>query len=118
MVMLVEGINAQRNKRVNDRPVPFFAEIRLEEQLERQGRTGSFTPRTIMRVTIRPKRHRDRRLSDIEDRMRRLVVSIRSYLMANEVEDANPPVAGTQRSAGFMTHVRSIMESCFGRHSR
>jgi hypothetical protein len=41
--------------------------------------------RTIFRVSVRPRRNRDRRRHDISDRANLLVQSLRSYLMAHEM---------------------------------
>lgn len=116
VVMRIEG-SVQQAKRANDRPVPFFVEIRLQEEIHVPPRGGASTPRTLMFVTIRPKRHRDRRLSDLDERMRRLVFSIRSYLMATELEGSQQIVTRDESSPGMFDRFCATLDHWFGRRS-
>jgi diguanylate cyclase (GGDEF)-like protein len=73
-------------RRRSDRPVPFIIDLQFEEQ-EMQGdeKRRGFTRVTMIRVTIRPRRQRDRRSQDVQERARHLLSALKSYLMAQEM---------------------------------
>ncbi|NUQ62126.1 MAG: diguanylate cyclase [Pirellulales bacterium] len=81
-----------RFRRRSDRPVAFSMDVRLqEEQMEqaaRQGGAGGSVSRTRIQVTITPKKNRDRRRGDVDERAREVLTSFRSYLMATQDEAA------------------------------
>ncbi|MBW3598237.1 MAG: hypothetical protein KY475_13320, partial [Planctomycetes bacterium] len=56
-----------------------FSEVCIEPEGKPQAAT-----RTLIRVVVRPRRNRDRRRRDAIDRARRLVSSVKSYLMAHD----------------------------------
>jgi len=90
-------------RRISDRPMSFCLDIRLEE--ERQGaeepEAGRDGPvRTKIHVAISPRRSRDRRRANITHRARQVLVSLRSYLMATELQ--SEPAPGVLRRVGRM----------------
>ena len=83
-------------RRASDRPVPFLVSLRFaEKRVEVDGRSGSKAARTLIRVVIRPTKNRDRRQSDVLERTRQLLVSLKSYFMAHEYRDEFPTEANT-----------------------
>ncbi|QDU97812.1 diguanylate cyclase [Lignipirellula cremea] len=84
----IEGHGQQQSRRNDDRPVPFSIELSFEEtEIPSPGRIGPMS-RTLILVSIRPIRHRDRRRSNALERARQLLSSLRSYLVA---QDYLPP---------------------------
>ncbi|MFT5525130.1 MAG: diguanylate cyclase (GGDEF)-like protein/PAS domain S-box-containing protein [Pirellulaceae bacterium] len=84
VALLVDGPNSRRN---TDRTVPFQVEIKFEEtHRSLSGRVAGIAVRTLARVVIQPKRNRDRRRRDVEERAMQILGSLRSYLMAQEVD--------------------------------
>ena len=76
-------------RRTNDRAVPFTVELDFPEEkpsssAKKRGQAAVAT-RTIIDVTIRPKRTRDRRRHEATERAREVLNSLRSYLMAREM---------------------------------
>jgi diguanylate cyclase (GGDEF)-like protein/PAS domain S-box-containing protein len=59
-----------------------FEERRVKTVSTREGAAGG--QRTLIHVTIRPKRNRDRRRSDAIQKARTIMASLQSYLMAQE----------------------------------
>ena len=80
-----------RMRRVGDRPVCFVLVLCFEEQQFKRDDESSpqeGVTHTRIHVTIHPRKNRDRRRTDVSDRARRMLVSLRSYLMAVEEEEA------------------------------
>jgi diguanylate cyclase (GGDEF)-like protein/PAS domain S-box-containing protein/putative nucleotidyltransferase with HDIG domain len=98
LVLKIEGHQAPGRRRVTDRPVPFIIEMRFEESSTApQNRTGAKLIRTIIHVTIRPQRSRDRRRRDVLERAQRLAASLKSYLIAQDHDvQTQPPAEGVQ----------------------
>ncbi|HET6883197.1 MAG TPA: diguanylate cyclase [Pirellulales bacterium] len=77
-------------RRMTDRPVRLVMELEfvdVEEERHRpseQRRYGN--ARTKIQVAITPRRNRDRRQAELQERSRQLLLSLRSYLMAAEHE--------------------------------
>jgi hypothetical protein len=65
--------------------VPFVIEVRLQESLVPQSQAGGRS-RTLVHVVIRPQRARDRRQRDALERARQLLISLKAYLVAQEVD--------------------------------
>jgi hypothetical protein len=85
LALKIEAHQTGGARRVTDRPVPFVIEMRFEEpspQDKNRGQ-GKMT-RTIIHVSIRPQRHRDRRRSDGLQRAQQLAASLKSYLVAQD----------------------------------
>jgi len=92
----------QMTRRNDDRPVPFSIELTFESVEIDTG--GASATRTLIDVSIRPVRHRDRRRSNALERARQLLASLRSYLVAqdylprsqgpqNDSESQQPPTS-------------------------
>ena len=94
--LLVEDSQRGRVRRSGDRPTTFCVEVNFDEQRiqkrgEGTGHARSFV-RTRIHVVIAPKKSRDRRSEEALQRAKEVLVSFRSYLMANQ-EDASGPGA-------------------------
>ena len=74
-----------------DRPSSFLVELVLEEINQPCAtNTAASNIRTVVQVTVRPKRQRDRRRNGADKRARQLFVGLKSYLMA---QDYTEPLA-------------------------
>jgi diguanylate cyclase (GGDEF)-like protein/PAS domain S-box-containing protein len=82
-------------RRSGDRPIPFLVELRFSEgdaeKLAADDAARKKTLRTHVYVAIRPKRDRDRRRSDAQERARLVMSSIKAYLMATEEPSRTEP---------------------------
>jgi hypothetical protein len=78
--------NPSQLRRRSDRSVVFELNVRFEEErlenAERYGTSIGGVSHTRIRVTISPRKNRDRRRGDVEQRAREVLASFRSYLMA------------------------------------
>jgi diguanylate cyclase (GGDEF)-like protein len=85
-------------RRGSDRPVWFLMELHFEQEFHTSGeRKGQFL-RTRIQVTAAPQKSRDRRRQDALERGELLLVSLRSYLMADiESVECAAPQPGTLR---------------------
>ena len=81
----IEGQKMPLLRRSSDRPVPFLVEIRLTEEGP-DAKTGNVgrQSRTRIYAAIRPRRGRDRRRADAQERAKLVMASIKSYLMATD----------------------------------
>jgi diguanylate cyclase (GGDEF)-like protein len=90
----MEDKQTSRFRRLTDRPVLFWIDLSFEEERLQKDRGGNgWSPdggatRTRIRVTVSPRRNRDRRRNDVLARAREVLASFRSYLMASEEESA------------------------------
>ncbi len=88
------------NRRTTDRPVMFMISLKLSQQhterVSNLGLTSGTFVETRVVVTIHPRRDRDRRREATIERARRLLGSLKSYLMAREDDgkSAAPAEAG------------------------
>jgi diguanylate cyclase (GGDEF)-like protein/PAS domain S-box-containing protein/putative nucleotidyltransferase with HDIG domain len=93
------------NKRASDRPVTFAIHLKLSQQhsertyVQGQGVASGQFIETRVHVQIRPRRDRDRRREATMERARRLLGSLKSYLMARE-DDGKTPEAPVAMAAG------------------
>ena len=87
LVLNIEG-GQDLLRRSADRPVPFVIEMRFDESAvpTKPGTAGKVV-RTVIHVTIRPQRSRDRR-RDLRERAQRLLASLKCYLIAQEHDPA------------------------------
>ena len=70
-------------RRCSDRSIPFLVELTLSEEHSADGEAGFGGPwRTLIHVAIQSPYRRDRRWRDVQNRAERVLVSLRSYLMA------------------------------------
>jgi diguanylate cyclase (GGDEF)-like protein/PAS domain S-box-containing protein len=76
------------NRRLNDRPVTFVIQLKLSQQHAERANTAGLAAGTYVEtrvdVQIRPRRDRDRRREATVEKARRLLGSLKSYLMARE----------------------------------
>jgi len=92
----IEDKPAGRFRRLTDRSLSFSVELAFEEQrLHKERRDGvrashGTTTRTKIRITVSPRRNRDRRCDDAMARAKDVLMSFRSYLMASEEESSLP----------------------------
>ena len=103
----VDGQKTPLLKRNTDRPVPLLVELSFaEERFEINNpriAPSSTSLRTKIQAIVRPTRDRDRRRSDIGDRARHVIASIKSYLMAEDSE-AELQEKLTRRSSHGLAH--------------
>jgi diguanylate cyclase (GGDEF)-like protein/PAS domain S-box-containing protein/putative nucleotidyltransferase with HDIG domain len=93
LVLTIEGHNGPNARRVSDRPVPFVIEMRFEDATrDQQNQAAHRLVRTIIHVTIRPQRNRDRRRRDLLERAQQLAASIKSYLVAQDHHPERLPI--------------------------
>jgi hypothetical protein len=87
--LTVMGANVSR--RSSDRPVAFQVQLKLSQQHAERANTQGFASgnyvETRVEVVIRPRRDRDRRREATVEKARRLLGSLKSYLMAREADD-------------------------------
>jgi diguanylate cyclase (GGDEF)-like protein len=92
------GCASGQMRRGADRPVWFLMELHFEQEFHTTGEKKGQFSRTRIHVTASPQKSRDRRRQDALDRGEQLLVSLRSYLMADVEEMPNsPPQPGTLR---------------------
>jgi hypothetical protein len=96
--LTVTDSHASTNRRTNDRPVTFVIQLKLSQQHSERANTaglaaGSYVE-TRVAVQIRPRRDRDRRREATIEKARRLLGSLKSYLMARE-DDGTAPASKT-----------------------
>jgi diguanylate cyclase (GGDEF)-like protein/PAS domain S-box-containing protein len=92
-------------RRSSDRPVTFLLQLKLsqrhQERTNSQGFAAGTYAETHIDVVIRPRRDRDRRRDATMDKARRLLGSLKSYLMAREDDGTGPEAAAV--AAGTAT---------------
>jgi hypothetical protein len=104
LLLRINGQNSPLMRRSTDRPVAFLIEMWFEEgKLNLGSRTG-IADRTIVRVSVRPVRSRDRRQSDVMERARKMLANLKSYLVAQEIDrkhvlPANTPLTPVGETA-------------------
>jgi len=85
VVLEIAGKNVPRIRHSTDRPTPFLVELNLVEVTDDHDRCARGAQlRTVVQITIRPKRHRDRRRDTADERARELFLRLKSYLMARD----------------------------------
>lgn len=90
LTLQIDGQDPSLTRRASDRPTLYLVDLQLEErQLPVERRGGTSDLRTIIQVTIRPKRERDRRRGDVDERARQLLMSLKAYLMAQDYVHPN-----------------------------
>jgi signal transduction histidine kinase len=84
--------HAEVNRRSNDRSMTFLIQLKLSQRHTERSNTQGFAAgsyvETRVDVTIRPRRDRDRRRDAAMEKARRLLGSLKSYLMAREDDEA------------------------------
>jgi hypothetical protein len=84
LVLKIDGASGGLIRRATDRNVPFLIEMQFDEAHHLSARGQGKVVRTIVQVTIRPQRARDRRHRDVLERATRLMSSLKSYLVAQD----------------------------------
>jgi diguanylate cyclase (GGDEF)-like protein len=87
VVLEIAGKNLPMTFRNGVRPAPFLVELVLEEVIADDQRATGAELRTIVQITIRPKRRRDRRRDSADQLARQLFLSLKSYLMAQDYSE-------------------------------
>jgi hypothetical protein len=100
---VTDGISGAA-RRASDRPITFLIQLTLSQQQEERSNTQGFAAGTYaetrIEVLIRPRRDRDRRRDATTERARRLLGSLKSYLMARENDGKSlDPEAPTEAPA-------------------
>jgi hypothetical protein len=90
--LVVTDSHRNSNRRATDRPVTFLIQLKLMQQrgerTNSHGLAAGMHVETRIDVVIRPRRDRDRRREATTEKARRLLGSLKSYLMARE-DDGN-----------------------------
>ena len=86
VVIDLDGLHDPLLRRSSDRPTPFLIELEFSETGADPHSHAVSRERTLVSVTIRPRRQRDRRQRDVDERARRLLASLKSYLMAQDYD--------------------------------
>ncbi|HEY2415193.1 MAG TPA: diguanylate cyclase [Pirellulaceae bacterium] len=90
LVLKIDGHQAPAARRSSDRAVPFIVEMKFEEVPFASDDKPTYSMmRTIIHITIRPQRDRDRRHQDILDCAQGLAASLKAYLVAQDYD--KPP---------------------------
>ncbi|MFG0266858.1 MAG: diguanylate cyclase, partial [Rhodopirellula sp. JB055] len=76
-----------KGRRASDHQMTLHVLIQLSEGRGRRNRNDNTVTQTAMQVTIQPIRNRDRRNRDLQPRVREVLGSLRSYLMAEMVQN-------------------------------
>lgn len=84
LVLSIEGEPSSPLRRSTDRAVPFLVEMHFNETSVPSEGKGTPTSKTLIRVSLRPQRSRDRRRRDMMERANNLLWSLKSYLVAQE----------------------------------
>ena len=87
--MEIDGEKFGQTRRRGDRPVAFRVELEFgEKRVEKANSVGlakgNYVISTAL-VTIRPRRRRNRRHQELAERARHILLSLKAYLMAKEV---------------------------------
>jgi diguanylate cyclase (GGDEF)-like protein/putative nucleotidyltransferase with HDIG domain/PAS domain S-box-containing protein len=94
--LCIEGDAIQNQRRASDRSVPYLIDLHFEEYIEKsEGRKPTMLSKTLVHVLIKPKRSRDRRVRDAEDRARQLLNSLKAYLVAQEFKPEEGETSAT-----------------------
>ncbi len=116
IVLKVDG-RQSGSRRSNDRPVPFLFELKFEEaNIDVEGRGEVQALRTLIDVSIRPIRNRDRRKRNIVDGARLLLTSLKSYLMAQDHGGSNA-VKGAEcpEDEGVLDKAKQVLAPLFSK---
>ena len=106
VALRIDGQNSPLLRRTTDRAVPFVIEMKFDDtRVTPAVGPAAKLVRTVIHVTIRPQRSRDRRRRDVLDRAQRLLASLKSYLVAQEykaepAEQRQPSTAPPSGSSG------------------
>jgi len=115
LVLRIEEDQGSSARRVTDRPVPFVLEMRFDESSDgAPGRSTGKVVRTIVHVSIRPQRNRDRRRRDVTERAQRLASSLKSYLVAQDHDPKAPNAAEATQTGIGSVQLQAAAENSTG----
>ncbi|MEX2174905.1 MAG: diguanylate cyclase [Pirellulaceae bacterium] len=87
VVLSIDDDSAPILRRDGDRPVPFVIDVKFDDARgPEENRAAPRMIRTLVYVVIRPQKSRDRRRRDVTERALRLLASLRSYLVAQDLK--------------------------------
>jgi hypothetical protein len=87
LVLKINGHQAPAARRSSDRAVPFIVEMKFQEvPIASEDKPTYSMMRTVIHITVRPQRNRDRRHRDILDCAQGLAASLKSYLVAQDYD--------------------------------
>ncbi len=109
----IDEQHAPMMRRWSDRPVPFLIELTFNEICS-QAEEGDRSTRTSIRVAIRPKRQRDRRRRDVDERAGKFLASLKSYLMAHERSVLTPELPPLEEGEGFLSSTKQVLSEWLG----
>jgi diguanylate cyclase (GGDEF)-like protein len=107
VTLKIDGQHTPLLRRSSDRAVPFLVELVFKGTVthEDSGKNSA----TLIQVTVRPKRQRDRRRRDAVERARQLFVSLKSYLMAHDYVASEDSVGEHTGGQKFATRAKSVL---------
>ncbi len=117
IVLKIDGQNTGMLRRQNDRPVPFLCELKFDEKQQESADSGGKSSRTLVFVSIRPIRNRDRRRRNVVERARQLVASLKSYLMAQDFAGSNAVRGDESEGSGVFEKAKGFLKPLFGNSS-
>jgi diguanylate cyclase (GGDEF)-like protein/PAS domain S-box-containing protein len=93
--LAITDSHTNANRRASDRPIMFLIQLKLSQQHTERTNSQGFAAGTYietkLEVEIRPRRDRDRRRDATVEKARRLLGSLKSYLMAREYDGSDAP---------------------------
>jgi diguanylate cyclase (GGDEF)-like protein len=107
----IDGKYVPQTSRSSDRAIDFVVSMRFEQAKPQSNRAAGAQMRTVFRVSIRPRRGRDRRRQDVLERANQLVFSLRSYLMAHDVTSQQAAELSQQDQAGLFNWLKGTKPS-------
>jgi diguanylate cyclase (GGDEF)-like protein len=88
VIIQMHSKQVQTHRRSNDRPMELLIDVRFEQvEVRPAGQRGSIQCQTRLWVTIRAAKVRDRRLANILTQATQLLISFKSYLLAQELTE-------------------------------
>ncbi len=86
LVLRIDGVSSSLLRRNSDRAIPFLIQIDLDEhRTNGDSSAAGRMIRTVLSVKISPQRGRDRRRRDVVEKALRLLASLKSYLVAQDL---------------------------------
>ncbi len=102
VILKIDAASLPLVRRNSDRSVPFVIELTIADASQEKDSKVDAITRTIMQVAIRPSRNRDRRRQDAVERARQLFFSLKSYLMAHELDEESSADSEADQGSGVL----------------